>query len=119
MSRFAKGDGDKSIAKAIRIELNGAIVALYESGYSRDICRVAIALFQNFQMLKRSLNHVLHATGDSGQASWGMPQVDGRGNVYGSSLEELDAHMYSLNLKKAAYKQFYPGQPISAAHFER
>jgi flagellar hook protein FlgE len=93
LSRFARDEGDKSFAKSFRIELNGTIVAVYENGYSRETCRVAIALFRNSPMLKRSLSHTLHVTGDSGQGSLGVPQVEGRGSIYGSSLEELDEQM--------------------------
>ena len=99
LSRFARDVADGSIAKSFRIELNGTITAAYENGYTRETCRVALTLFQNPQLLKRGLNHVLNVTGDSGQPSLGMPQVDGRGNIYGSSLEELDEQMYRLNTK--------------------
>lgn len=92
-------EADGSVAKSFRVELDGVITAAYEDGYSRSICRVALAVFQNPTTLKLSSNHLLQETVDSGKPFIGEPHVAGRGSIYSASLEELDDQMYRLNLK--------------------
>lgn len=95
-SRFAR-DTDGSQVKSFRVELDGSVKALYENGYGRETCKVALALFQNPLRLKRTSRHLLRPTPESGEAFIGLPHLEGRGSVYGSSLEELDEQMYRLN----------------------
>jgi hypothetical protein len=97
LSRFAK-DSDGSIVKSFTTELDGTIVALYENGTEHKICSVALALFHNSSRLERS-RHILKATINSGSAVIGTPTREGRGSIYGASLELLEEQLYRLNIK--------------------
>lgn len=92
-------DENKSVAKSFRTELDGKITAQFESGYTSQTCTVALALFQDPTGLARS-QHILNITESTGEAYIGLPQHDGRGSIFGSSLELLDEQIYRLNLRE-------------------
>lgn len=97
LSQFARDDKGTAV-KSFRTELDGKITAFYESGYTHQTCTVALALFNNPTKLLRD-KHILKMTRESGKPFIGTPQKEARGSIYGSSLEELDEHMYRLNIK--------------------
>lgn len=97
LSGFAR-DPEGAAAESFKIELNGTMNGSYENGKTHGTCTVALALFNNPLKLGRQ-HHVLRPTVDSGFASIGKPQSDGRGSVYGATLEELDETMYRVNSK--------------------
>lgn len=101
LAQFARDDKN-SVAKSFRVELSGKITAIYESGYAHETCTVALALFYNANKLKRS-KHLLRPTLESGEASIGKPRQEGRGSIFGSSMEELEEQMYELNVKTSSH----------------
>lgn len=100
LSQYAR-DADGTVLKSFRTELNGSIKAFYANGYAHETCKVALALFQNPSVLRRT-GHLLQATADSGLPFIGIAQNEGRGSIYGASLEDLDEQMYGLNIKSAS-----------------
>jgi flagellar basal body rod protein FlgF len=93
LSKFGYS-ADGSPIRFFETRLDGSIVANYQNDRVEELCTVALALFQNPSMLKRSLRHLLHATADSGEPLIGAPQTGIRGSIYGDSLEALDEERY-------------------------
>jgi hypothetical protein len=96
LSRFAQ-DTDGSVVKSFTTELDGTIVAFYANGTVHKTCSIALAIFQNSSKLER-IQHILKATHNSGRAAIGVPLQDGRGSIFGASLEMLDEPLYRLNI---------------------
>ena len=97
LSRFAKDTGG-SVVKSFTTELDGTIMASYENGSEHKTCTVALALFRNSSKLERS-RHILKETINSGSAAVGVPTREGRGSIFGASLELLEEQLYRLNIK--------------------
>lgn len=96
LSRYAY-DERGTVVRSFNTELNGKIMAFYESGYSNETCTLVLALFNNPSKLIRD-NHLLISTPESGRALVGIPQSLARGSIYSSTLEELDEQIYRLNI---------------------
>jgi hypothetical protein len=99
LSEFSMDEKGTTI-KSFRTELDGKIMAIYESGYTHQSCTVVLALFSNPNKLSRD-KHILRVTPESGSPFIGAAHQEARGSIYDSSLEELDEQMYRLNIKPA------------------
>ncbi len=74
---------------ALRVRGDGNIEASYTNGISRQIARMAIALFARPQALQWGREHFVFETPESGGPLIGIPGGLVRGEVVGGALEQL------------------------------
>jgi flagellar basal body rod protein FlgG len=90
-------DHKGTVVKSFRTGTDGAIFAIYDSGYEQKTCTLALAIFSDPSNLVRE-NHLLTPNNDTGNPFIGTPLSDVRGTIYSGTLETLDEKIYQINL---------------------
>jgi flagellar hook protein FlgE len=81
----------------------GVLTAMYDNGEVRDIAQVVVGKFENNEGLYKTGKNLYKETRNSGQATYGKPGIDGRGEVFSKSIElsNVDIADEFINLMNA------------------
>jgi flagellar hook protein FlgE len=101
-------DGNAAVnLTSVAIGTGGGVVATYSDGTQVTVGQLAMANFQNPDSLLNVGNNEFQATGLSSQASVGMPNNGGRGQIVGGNLEASTVDIASEFTNLLVYQQGY------------
>lgn len=79
--------------QALNVDTDGRIVGSFSNGQEEALFQVGVYRFNSEHGLRRAGSNLFQETDRSGAAIEGFANVDGRGSVYGSSLEMSNVDM--------------------------
>lgn len=101
-------DGNAAVnLTTVAIATGGSVVATYSDGTQVSVGQLAMATFQNPDSLLAVGNNQLQATGMTSQASVGLPNNGGRGQILGGNLESSTVDIATEFTNLLVYQQGY------------
>jgi flagellar hook protein FlgE len=101
-------DGNTAVnLTSVDIGTGGGVVATYSDGTQVTVGQLAMANFQNPDSLLNVGNNEFQATGQSSQASVGLPNNGGRGQILGGELEASTVDIATEFTNLLVYQQGY------------
>ncbi|SKA85528.1 flagellar hook protein FlgE [Paucidesulfovibrio gracilis DSM 16080] len=94
MTSAARQDGyAEGYLRALNVDEKGFVVGQFSNGKSEKLYQVGLYRFNSEYGLRREGSNLFSASPDSGDALAGFAGEEGRGSVYGNSLETSNADM--------------------------
>lgn len=87
VARHTQDGASAATLASLSFNDDGVLTAVYDNGESRDISQIAVAKFENNEMLFKVGKNLMKESRQSGQPALGKPGEGGRGEVLSKSIE--------------------------------
>ncbi len=87
VARHTQDGSSAATLASLSFNDDGILTAVYDNGESRDISQIAVAKFENNEMLFKVGKNLMKESRQSGQPALGKPGEGGRGEVLSKSIE--------------------------------